>query len=251
MDTNQEKAIVTAKRIKELRESKNLSHERLRQELNLKYGCDISKGSLMNYEVSEVDHCKAWSTEGMSVKNLRILSDFYGVSTDYLLGNTDIQSSDVRIQDIVSSTILTEENAKRLFECKQNAEECKKQVSELNIDPFCIEDDELCGRSLCSYVPSMFINNCIDFIFTGENGHWLETERMEMFNNFLSSAIHALGINQRIPSQELQDIFIRYAPELRAWGIGILTEEDAARYYVSNFIDEFKNYLLQSEGLEV
>ena len=89
---------IFAKRLKELRESKGISLATLSNALTDKYGIQISKESLTNYEVASVNHTKAKKNEGMSVKYLRCLADFYGVSTDYLLGITDIPNTDAVVQ---------------------------------------------------------------------------------------------------------------------------------------------------------
>lgn len=84
---------VLAKRLKELRESRGLTLAGLSKALTEKYGIQISKESLTNYEVVDSFHSKARKNEGMSVKYLRCLADFYDVSTDYLLGLIDPDNS--------------------------------------------------------------------------------------------------------------------------------------------------------------
>lgn len=112
MGINHEKSNAMVKRIKELRESKGLSHERLRLKLDEQYGYKISKGSLMNYEGN------TGKAEGMSVETLRVLADFYEVSTDYLLGLTDTATPNVEKRAIVEATGLSEESVTYLMEIK-------------------------------------------------------------------------------------------------------------------------------------
>lgn len=81
-------SFIMAERLKKLRESKGLSHERLSTAIREQYGVNISRDSLINYEVSTADHTKAYKNQGMSVKNLQCLACFYNVSTEYLLGYT-------------------------------------------------------------------------------------------------------------------------------------------------------------------
>ncbi len=76
-----------AKRLKELRESKKLSHDKLTDALSDK-GIEICTKSLKNYEVTEKIHSSYNSGLGISLYNLKSLADFFGVSIDYLLGNT-------------------------------------------------------------------------------------------------------------------------------------------------------------------
>lgn len=86
MSINNEKSIITAERLKQLREGKGLSHEKLSKALFDQYGIKISSDSLINYEVSDIHHSKAYKNQGMRIEYLRCLADFYGVSADYILG---------------------------------------------------------------------------------------------------------------------------------------------------------------------
>lgn len=114
MRINTQLSFTMADRLKQLRESCGLSHDKLSIALSDAYGIKISSDSLMNYEVSDVNHTKAFKNQGMRVEYLRCFADFYGVSTDYLLGLTDIKSPSVDTQSIVSGTGLSEENVERL-----------------------------------------------------------------------------------------------------------------------------------------
>jgi len=102
-------SITMAERLKALREKRGLSHISLSNELQKKYGVEISRDSLMNYEVFDSEHKKAYKNIGMSVKYLWCLADFYGVSADYLLGKTNTQTVDSDIASAVKTTGLTEE----------------------------------------------------------------------------------------------------------------------------------------------
>lgn len=97
-----------AKRLKEERQRKGLSHVALSKSLKTAYGIDISKDSLQNYEVATESHTKSFTNNGMRVEYLRCLADFYGVSTDYLLGLSDIRSCNETLQDIHSKTGLSQ-----------------------------------------------------------------------------------------------------------------------------------------------
>lgn len=89
MEHNLQKSFVMAERLKQLRESKGLSLEKLSKTLLEQYGIKISSDSLMNYEVADPYHTKAYKNQGMRVEYLRCLADFYGVSADYILGHID------------------------------------------------------------------------------------------------------------------------------------------------------------------
>ena len=101
-------SFIMARRLKELRNSKGLSHESLRKALIEKYGIDISVDSLKNYEVSTDNHKKAYKNEGMRVEYLRCLSDFYNVSSDYIIGLSEVRSSDPTIKAFMDYTGLDE-----------------------------------------------------------------------------------------------------------------------------------------------
>lgn len=78
-------------RLKELRQKQCLSHVQLSNQLKEKYGISVSRDSLMAYEVADDSRSKAEKLPnlGMRVEYLYCLADFYGVSLDYLVGNTD------------------------------------------------------------------------------------------------------------------------------------------------------------------
>ena len=108
MNDFKEQSTLMGKRLKALRESKGISHVALRDELRKKYDIDISRDSLINYEVSDKEHPKAFKNDGMRVEYLRYLADFYGVSTDYLLGLTDVKTPDASLRAVCEYTGLSE-----------------------------------------------------------------------------------------------------------------------------------------------
>lgn len=108
MATDKNKSLIMARRLKDLRNEIGLSYELLRKALMEKYEINISIDSLKNYEVYKVPHAKVYKNEGMRVEYLRCLADFYGVSTDYLLGISDVRSLDVTTKRIVEETGLSE-----------------------------------------------------------------------------------------------------------------------------------------------
>ena len=66
-----------AERLKSLRKEQNLTQQKIAEKLN------ISRGSYAQWEAQRTQP---------SSKSLETLADFFNVSTDYLLGNTDIKS---------------------------------------------------------------------------------------------------------------------------------------------------------------
>lgn len=106
-----ERSFEMAKRLKDLRNSKKLSHEKLKDELQHRYGIKISRASLLNYEIDNEYTSKsdAFSNLKMNAEYLNCLADFYGVSTDYLLCRTDIKVADVEVRAICDYTGLSSE----------------------------------------------------------------------------------------------------------------------------------------------
>lgn len=110
-------SFVVGKRLKELREERLLSHDKLKDQLKEKYGISVSRDSLMAYEISDETRAKAdkLPNMGMRSETLYCLADFYGVSLDYLLGKTDIKSSDTDLRSVCEYTGLTEQAVKNIW----------------------------------------------------------------------------------------------------------------------------------------
>ena len=98
----------TAERLKMLRREKKLSHEKLSAVLKAQYGISMSRASLIDYENTDVQGVKAGAAGKMSVDRIAALADFYGVSTDYLLGRGDIRSRDESAKALMDYTDLSE-----------------------------------------------------------------------------------------------------------------------------------------------
>lgn len=106
----QERSFEMARRLKALRNAKGLSHNDLKNELQSRYGIQISRASLLNYEIDDEFHSKAdaLSNLKMNAEYLNCFADFYGVSTDYLLCRTDISASDVSVVSACEKLGLSE-----------------------------------------------------------------------------------------------------------------------------------------------
>lgn len=111
---NKKLSLEMAKRLKEERKKKKLSHISLSKVLKERYDIDISKDSLQNYEVTSEAHSKSFTNNGMRIEYLRCLADFYSVSTDYLLGLSEIRTRNESIQAIHNQTGLSQEAIVRL-----------------------------------------------------------------------------------------------------------------------------------------
>lgn len=88
---NNVNSVELSKRLKEQRNNKNLSFEKLHEELK-KNDINISVQSLKDYEVTEEHHSKFDSAKGMKAETIYNLATYYGVSIDYLLNRTDLKS---------------------------------------------------------------------------------------------------------------------------------------------------------------
>lgn len=64
----------------------------------------------MNYETTDQHHTKAYKNNGMKVEYLRILADYYGVSTDWLLGLSNIKSPKGKVRQACDYTGLSQKN---------------------------------------------------------------------------------------------------------------------------------------------
>ena len=124
MKTKHETSTIMAERLKALRESRGLSHEKLSIAISQQYGDNtepsedkrlISRDSLINYEKASGKNL------GMRAEHLMRLANFYGVSTDYLIGLTDKKTPDTTAQGVIDYTGLSEENVKTLHEMVENA----------------------------------------------------------------------------------------------------------------------------------
>lgn len=109
MEQRTESSRLMAQRLKQLREERGLSHERLSKALLEEYGIKISADSLINYEVAVQHHSKFGKNQGMRVEFLQAFSEFYDVSTDYLVGISNIRSRDLSIRQICEYTGLSED----------------------------------------------------------------------------------------------------------------------------------------------
>lgn len=160
-------SIKMGERLKRLRKTRGLSHERLQAAILEKYGEKISKDSLINYEVVDENHTKRFKNNGMRVEYLRCFSDFYHVSADYLLGLSDIESVDTTTRDICEKTGLSEHTVSRLMQ-DDNHDKWAEVIDQLILHPGALD-------ALHAY---LFFD--VDYFATVENGKASEDHRKVM-----------------------------------------------------------------------
>ena len=84
LENDAEMKEIFGRRLKQLRIDRSLTYKELSEQLKLKYDLEVSYGALCNYE-----------RKGYRIPTLFLLTklaEFYEVSTDYLLGKTDIKN---------------------------------------------------------------------------------------------------------------------------------------------------------------
>lgn len=137
MKTKHEISSIMASRLKKLRESRNLSHDKLSKaiaENYEEYGISISRDSLINYEkVTE-------KNLGMRAECLWCLADFYGVSADYLLGIANEKTPDTDARAVMAYTGLSEKNVNELHTMAQHLE--SKGVTRRDGDTICLDGNK-------------------------------------------------------------------------------------------------------------
>lgn len=101
-------SFLIASRLKSERTRAKLSHAKLSEAIQEKYGISISIDSLKGYEVDTANKTKTGSNKGMRIEYLYCLADFYGVSTDYLLGISNSRSRNTEIRTISNATGLSD-----------------------------------------------------------------------------------------------------------------------------------------------
>lgn len=109
---------IIATRLRSLREERKLSRNNLADGLSSECNQSLTVESIRKYESYQNTNNGDPPNTVMSVKNLHALADFFGVSTDYILGRTDVKSADMSIQAIVEYTGLTEESIIFLHQLK-------------------------------------------------------------------------------------------------------------------------------------
>ena len=174
-DDNQK--IITAQRLKELRNKKNLSHEKLHDELK-KININVSVGSLKAYEVTDIYHSKFHSTKGMSIETLYGLAGFYNVSSDYLLGLTDNPTTEAELRTVCDYTGLSWENIEVITLVKDLG--YKHIIKSVINDKFFLELIHRCGMI-------EELSKELQGILNGDTYKQFQSENKKLENEFLQN----------------------------------------------------------------
>lgn len=115
-----ERKMMIAQRLRQLRKEAGLTRDGLSKAIEKKSGFSISKQMFDQYEVLNQENAKWDSVSGMSLEKLYYIADFYGVSTEYVLGLTDIRTKDTELAAVCEYTGLNEEAVRYLHECAKS-----------------------------------------------------------------------------------------------------------------------------------
>lgn len=228
-----------AERLKQLREGRGLSHDKLSKALADQYGVKISPDSLINYEVADANHTKAYKNQGMRVEYLRCLADFYQVSADYLLGLSPNPTNDKDLDAVCKYTGLSESSIYRLRNIIEPSDEHHFSFyKNFGIDS--------------AYALEM-VDEFIDFALGySENFHfpfatYLSFRHLTNQHNEDVAKVEEMDINERthLSSKVLRD----YRDSILN-GFYPLLPADASAFFRKAFCDDFNEYLKAKHSLE-
>lgn len=188
--------VTMAQRIKELRENRGLSHSVLANELKAECGLNISDKQLMNYESAAKGefHSKAQTVVGMSAKTLAALSEYFGVSADYILGKTEHKTPDCTIKAILDYTGLSEKALEELHRCNSVSFDNALDGILFNLTSLKPEDDYICVDAYLIPVLNLILEN--DAVYCEFFKHLI---------NYLYSDGICFGVNMKIEDALLDE----------------------------------------------
>lgn len=125
--------VLCSRRLKELRQEKHISHQALADTIG------VSKQVVINYEVAANNggvvtnspSDKTLSVAGMKIETLYKLAEYYNVSTDYLLGRTDVKTADTQLKTICEVTNLSEAAAKKIIKLNEKENQSDIDYSDM------------------------------------------------------------------------------------------------------------------------
>lgn len=230
-----------AKRLKQLRNEHELSHQGLSDALNEMLGVSIHPDSLKKYEVSTEHHSTPFKNLGMRVEYLTALASFYNVSADYILGLTDTRSPSADMQTACQVTNLNEHSIKCLLAFMDSAD--KKSYSYR----------ERYGV-LSDYAFAM-VNEFIAFALDYHDGFGFPFDRYLAFRQLTDDHNKARIAWNQMDSDEREHHSAKIMEAFRDRsfddsGYYPLLTADAADFFRTDFCDTFKNFLKAKHPLK-
>lgn len=134
---NEERARLTKKRLLELRKEKNMSFAELSKAL-AEREVYISHTNLKNYEILDPEHALYGRTNSMSIEYVVAFADFYDVSVDYLLGNSNSRKTEY--ENVAIQLGLSDDAIEKLIYYKQLSEEKGNTKLQMERDTALIND---------------------------------------------------------------------------------------------------------------
>lgn len=124
--------VLCSRRLKELRQEKHISHQALADTIG------VSKQVVINYETAANNggiatnspSDKTLAVAGMKIETLYKLAEYYNVSTDYLLGRTDVKTPDTELKTVCEVTNLSESAVNKIIKS-----DCSFLISEIIESP--------------------------------------------------------------------------------------------------------------------
>lgn len=136
--------------LKQLREEKNVSMDKMIEDLKNLYSISIAKSTISKWENNKADP---------SMENAKILCNYFNISLDYLLGLSKYKNKEEELESHKSKMIeFANNHNKSLYEKKLldsfnklndlGKKEATKRVSELTEINKYINDNELCATNV-------------------------------------------------------------------------------------------------------
>ncbi len=136
--------------LKQLREEKNVSMDKMIEDLKNLYSISIAKSTISKWENNKADP---------SMENAKILCNYFNISLDYLLGLSKYKNKEEELESHKSKMIeFANNHNKSLYEKKLldsfnklndlGKKEATKRVSELTEISKYIDDNELCATNV-------------------------------------------------------------------------------------------------------
>ena len=230
-----------AARLKQLREERGLSHQKLSDTIEEMLGISISKDSLMKYEVATEHHTTPFKNLGMRVEYLTALATFYNVSTDYILGLTDTKS---RSADVQAACQITGLNEASIYDLLSFA-------GSLGEGSFSFREHY---GVLADYAFEM-VNEFIAFALNNNERYGFPFDRYLAFrqqtdaHNKAQAAWEEMNWDER-EHRSAQRMATFTDSSIEDSGFYPLLAADAADFFRTDFCDGFKNYLKEKHPLK-